>query len=193
MDTALSSEELGHPPEHQCGPPGPHFSSRELRDALGHFATGVAVVTACNLDGAPIGMTMSSFNAVSLEPPLVLFSVARSAHSVDAMQAARGFAVNILGHAQAELSQQFARPLADKWQAVAHSPGYGDAPILDDVLAHFECEPYAQYDGGDHVIFVCRVRRFAAADRGEGPLIFYRGRYHTLAAEVERSRHVQDG
>lgn len=170
-----------------------HFSSRELRDALGHFATGVAVVTARNGDGDPIGMTMSSFNAVSLDPPLVLFSVARSAHSLEAMQSALGFAVNILGHAQAELSQQFARPLSDKWQTVAHSPGYGDAPIIDDVLAHFECGPYAQYDGGDHVIFVCRVHRFATSSRDEGPLIFYRGRHHTLAAEVERSRHAQDG
>ena len=168
------------------------FSSRDLRDALGHFATGVAVVTARNQDGDPIGMTMSSFNAVSLHPPLVLFSVARSAHSIDAMQAARGFAVNILGHAQADLSQQFAQP-GDKWGAVAHSPGFGDAPVIDDVLAHFECGPYAQYDGGDHVIFVCRVHGFATADRGEGPLIFYRGRYHTLAAQTERSRDAENG
>lgn len=109
------------------------------------------------------------------------------------MHVARGYAVNILGHAQAELSQQFARPLADKWQAVAHSPGFGDAPILDDVLAHFECGPYAQYDGGDQVIFVCRVHRFATADRGEGPLIFCRGRYHALADEAERNRHAQNG
>jgi len=174
-------------------PAASSFSSRDLRDALGHFATGVAVVTARNQDGDPIGMTMSSFNAVSLHPPLVLFSVARTAHSLEAMQNARGFAVNILGHAQAELSQRFARPLADKWQAVAHSPGFGDAPILDDVLAHFECGPYAQYDGGDHVIFVCQVHRFATAGGGEGPLIFYRGRYHTLADEAERKRDAENG
>jgi flavin reductase (DIM6/NTAB) family NADH-FMN oxidoreductase RutF len=171
----------------------PAFTARDLRDALGYFATGVAVVTARDRLGAPVGMTMSSFNAVSLDPALVLFSVARTAHSLDAMQAARGFAVNILGHAQADLSRHFARAQTDKWETVVHSPGYGDAPILGDVLAHFECEPYAQHDGGDHVIFVCRVLRFATGDAEENPLIFYRGRYRTLAGDIERSNHAQDG
>jgi flavin reductase (DIM6/NTAB) family NADH-FMN oxidoreductase RutF len=171
----------------------PAFTPRDLRDALGRFATGVAVVTACDRLGAPVGMTMSSFNAVSLDPPLVLFSVARTAHSLDAMQAARGFAVNILGRAQADLSQHFARAQTDKWQTVVHSPGYADAPVLADVLAHFECRPYAQHDGGDHVIFVCRVLHFATSAVEEDPLIFYRGRYHTLAADGERGNHAQDG
>ncbi len=169
----------------------PAFSSRELRDALGCFATGVAIVTARDRLGAPVGMTMSSFNTVSLEPPLVLFSVARTAHSLDAMQKARGFAVNILGRAQADLSKKFARPQTDKWHTIEHSPGYGEAPILADVLAHFECKPYAQHDGGDHVIFVCEVLRFAASNVEEDPLVFYRGRYHTLA-DAERSNHAQD-
>jgi len=168
------------------------FTPAAFRDALGRFATGVAVVTACDRDGAPVGMTMSSFNAVSLEPPLVLFSVARSAHSIEAMVHARGFAVNILGAAQSDVSTRFARARTDKWHAVDHSPGYGDAPVLADVLAHFECKPYAQYDGGDHVIFVCEVLRFATSDENE-PLIFYRGRYHRLAASVNGSDHAQDG
>lgn len=171
----------------------PAFTQRDLRDALGCFATGVAVVTARDRLGEPVGMTMSSFNTVSLDPALVLFSVARTAHSLDAMRAARGFAVNILGQAQADLSRHFARAQTDKWQTVVHSPGYGDAPVLADVLAHFECEPYAQYDGGDHVIFVCRVLRCAISAAEEDPLIFYRGRYHTLAADVERGNHAQDG
>jgi flavin reductase (DIM6/NTAB) family NADH-FMN oxidoreductase RutF len=156
------------------------FAARAFRDALGRFATGVAVVTARDRDDNPVGMTMSSFNAVSLDPPLVLFSVARSAQSLPAMQQARGFAVNILGVAQSELSTQFARARTDKWHAVEHSPGYGDAPVLADVLAHFECKPYAQYDGGDHVIFVCEVLRFATSASEEEPLIFYRGGYHRL-------------
>jgi flavin reductase (DIM6/NTAB) family NADH-FMN oxidoreductase RutF len=171
----------------------PAFTSRDLRDALGYFATGVAVVTARDRLGAPVGMTMSSFNAVSLDPALVLFSVARTAHSLDAMQTARGFAVNILGRTQADLSRQFARAQTDKWETVVHSPGYGDAPVLAGVLAHFECEPYAQHDGGDHVIFVCRVLRFGTVDAEEDPLIFYRGRYHTLASDIGRSIHAQDG
>lgn len=157
------------------------FTPRDFRDALGHFATGVAVVTACDGTGEPVGMTMSSFNAVSLEPPLVLFSVARNANSLASMRDARGYAVNILGRSQEHLSARFARPLTDKWQAVVHSTGYGDAPVLSDVLAHFECKPYAQYDGGDHVIFVCEVLRFATSSADDEPLIFYRGRYHSLA------------
>jgi len=161
------------------------FSPRAFRDALGYFATGVAVVTARDRDDRPVGMTMSSFNAVSLEPPLVLFSVARDAHSLDAMQQARGFAVNILGQAQSDVSTRFARARSDKWVAVDHSPGYADAPVLADVLAHFECKPYAQYDGGDHVIFVCEVLRFATSSVHEDPLIFYRGRYQRLDAGAE--------
>ncbi len=166
------------------------FTPAAFRDALGHFATGVAIVTACDRDGQPVGLTMSSFNAVSLEPPLVLFSVARSAHSLGAMQHARGFAVNILGHAQSAVSKRFARARTDKWQAVDHAPGYGDAPVLADVLAHFECKPYAQYAGGDHVIFVCEVLRFATSTVEDEPLIFYRGGYHRLAASVNGSDHA---
>jgi flavin reductase (DIM6/NTAB) family NADH-FMN oxidoreductase RutF len=159
------------------------FSPADFRDALGHFATGVAVVTARFGDEAPIGMTMSSFNAVSLDPPLVLFSVARTALSLPAMRRAPGFAINVLGHTQSEMSARFARARNDKWHAVDHSPGYGDAPVLDGVLAHFECKPYAQYDGGDHVIFVCEVLRFATSHAGEEPLIFFRGRYHRLVTK----------
>ena len=168
------------------------FSPAAFRDALGRFATGVAVVTARDRDGNPVGMTMSSFNTVSLDPPLVLFSVARSAHGLDAMENARGFAVNILGHAQSEMSVRFARAHIDKWHAVDHSPGYGDAPVLADVLAHFECKPYARYDGGDHVIFVCEVLRFATSGAEDEPLIFYRGGYHRLAASANGSDHAQD-
>ena len=159
------------------------FTPRDFRDALGTFATGVAVITARGRDDAPVGMTMSSFNAVSLQPPLVLFSVARSAHSLSAMQHAGGYAVNILGRAQTDISIRFARSLGDKWHAVDHSRGYADAPILADVLAHFECKPYAQHDGGDHVIFVCEVLRFATSHADDEPLIFYRGRYHALATD----------
>ena len=162
------------------------FSKIDFREALGRFATGVAVVTARDAAGEPVGMTMSSFNSVSLDPPLVLFSVDRAAHSLPAMQAAEGYAINILGRTQEHLSTRFARARADKFAEVAHSPGYGAAPVLADVLARFECKPYAQYDGGDHVIFVCEVLNLSASDEDE-PLIFYRGRYHTLAAGAKQT------
>jgi flavin reductase (DIM6/NTAB) family NADH-FMN oxidoreductase RutF len=156
------------------------LNSRELRRALGQFATGVAVVTAEAADGSVIGLTMSSFNSVSMDPPLVLFSIDRKAFSLKAMSEAKGYAVNILGRGQEDLSNKFAKALGDKWTAVEHTLGHCAAPLLAGALAHFECEPYAQYDGGDHLIFVGRVVRFAA-DAANEPLIFFRGAYRGLA------------
>jgi flavin reductase (DIM6/NTAB) family NADH-FMN oxidoreductase RutF len=153
---------------------------RSFRRALSQFATGVAVITARGDTGEAIGMTMSSFNSVSLDPPLVLFSVDRRALSLPAMVAAKGFAVNILARQQEALSNQFAKALGDKWNNVAHTLGHAEAPLLDGALAHFECEPYAHHDGGDHVIFIGRVVRFTAAEDGD-PLVFFRGRYHSLS------------
>lgn len=158
---------------------------RAFRQALGQFATGVAVITAEGVDGSPIGMTMSSFNSVSVDPPLVLFSIDRRAFSLKAMTEARGYAVNILGRDQEHLSNKFARALDDKWAAVEHTLGHMAAPLIAGALAHFECAPYAQYDGGDHVIFVGRVVRFSAYPVNE-PLIFFRGAYRSLETR-ERS------
>lgn len=162
------------------------FDHRAFRQALSQFATGVAVITARGPEGEAIGMTMSSFNSVSLDPPLILFSIDRRAHSLPAMQAAKGFAVNILSRAQEGLSNQFARALGDKWEAVEHTMGHAQAPLLQGALAHFECEPYGQHDGGDHVIVVGRVVRFAANTR-EAPLLFFRGRYHSVSSGDERA------
>ena len=156
------------------------FDARAFRRALGQFATGVAVITAQAADGTAIGMTMSSFNSVSVDPPLILFSIGRQALSLGAMTKAKGYAVNILGRDQEHLSDQFARALADKWAAVEHTIGHAAAPLLAGAIAHFECVPYAQYDGGDHVIFVGRVMQFSAHP-DKDPLIFFRGAYRSLA------------
>jgi flavin reductase (DIM6/NTAB) family NADH-FMN oxidoreductase RutF len=162
------------------------FDVREFRRALGQFATGVAVITAQNPRGEAVGMTMSSFNSVSLDPPLILFSVDRKAYSLPEMLDARGYAVNILSRGQENLSNQFAKALSDKWAAVEHSLGHNEAPLIRGALAHFECEPYAHYDGGDHVIFVGKVVRFSSSENaGDQPLIFWRGKYHGLEAEDE--------
>lgn len=158
--------------------PATSFDAKAFRQALGQFATGVAIITAEGADGNAIGMTMSSFNSVSLDPPLVLFSVARSAYSLSAMTEAKGFGVNILGEDQAALSNRFAKALGDKWTDVELAPG--SVPLLSGALAHFECAPYAQYDGGDHVIFVARVVSFAAYPDKE-PLVFFGGSYRSLA------------
>ena len=158
------------------------FDTRAFRNALSQFATGVAVITARGPDDRAIGLTMSSFNSVSLDPPLILFSVSRTALSLPPMLAARGYAVNILGRSQEALAQGFATSQADKWSDVDHSPGHAEAPLLHGALAHFECEPYAHHDGGDHVVFIGRVVRFTAAPGGE-PLVFFRGRYHGVSRD----------
>lgn len=160
--------------------PQTSFDAKAFRQALGQFATGVAIITAEGVDGNAIGMTMSSFNSVSLDPPLVLFSVARSAYSLAAMTDAKGYGVNILGADQTDLSNRFAKALGDKWADVELAPAQTPVPLLSGALAHFECSPYAQYDGGDHVIFVARVLSFATNPDKE-PLVFYGGSYRNLA------------
>ena len=157
-----------------------------FRRALGEFATGVAVITAQGQGEDLIGMTMSSFNSVSLDPPLVLFSVDRKANSLPAMLQAKGFAVNILAREQENISNRFAKALSDKWADVKRTVGHAEAPLITGALAHFECEPYANYDGGDHVVFVVRVLRHAVRAGNPAPLIFFRGRYRDVVDETER-------
>lgn len=152
---------------------------RALRNALGQFATGVVVVTAAAFDGGPVGVTMSSFNSVSLDPPLVLFSVDRRAFSLPIMRAAKGFAINVLGTDQQAMSDRFARAGEDKWKDVAHAAGIHGAPVLTGALASFECVPYARHDGGDHELFLVRVVRFTV--HAGKPLLFFGGRYRSLA------------
>jgi flavin reductase (DIM6/NTAB) family NADH-FMN oxidoreductase RutF len=156
------------------------FDSLAFRRALAQFATGVVIVSAHDPAGEPIGITVSSFNAVSLAPPLVLFSVARAALSLQALAAADGYAVNVLSHRQEDLSRRFGRRLdGGKWAAAPHVLGHAQAPLIEDALARFECEPYATHDGGDHVIFVGRVVGFEVEERHD-PLVFFRGGYHRI-------------
>lgn len=162
------------------------MDAKAFRQSLGEFATGVAVITAQGAGEDLIGMTISSFNSVSVDPPLVLFSVDRRANSLPAMLEAKGFAVNVLAREQEHISNRFARALSNKWDDVKRKVGHAQAPLITGALAHFECEPYANYDGGDHVIFVVRVLRHAVRDGNAAPLIFFRGRYRDLVDETER-------
>lgn len=157
------------------------FNAREFRDALSHFATGVAIVTA-NSGDQLIGSTISSFNSVSLTPPLVLFSIARSALALQLWQQVEHYGVTILAEHQSDLSNRFARSGVDKWKDLRLDTMQNGAPLLPDWLAYFECVPYARHDGGDHEIFVGRVLDFhyrpqAAEAR---PLVFFRGKYRAL-------------
>jgi flavin reductase (DIM6/NTAB) family NADH-FMN oxidoreductase RutF len=162
------------------------FDDRRFRDALGAFPTGVAIVTAATADSGRLGMTVSSFNSVSIAPPLVLFSVVRRAHSFEAWTKVNRYAINILSAQQEELSNRFARPLADKWTGLAVLDGETGVPVLPNALAVFECEPYTRYDGGDHEIFVGRVVALRITPhKQELPLIFFGGRYRRLDASFQ--------
>ena len=163
------------------------FTSRSFRDALGHFATGVAVVTA-PCEGDPIGMTVNSFTSVSLDPPLVLFSAARTLLGLQKLLDAPSFGINVLRDEQIELSNRFAKAASEKWAGLSFDigPRLG-CPLIQSALARFECLPYANYDAGDHILIVARVVAFEIAGPG-APLLFFRGKYRALAPDLpERS------
>jgi flavin reductase (DIM6/NTAB) family NADH-FMN oxidoreductase RutF len=162
------------------------FDPRLFRRALGQFATGVTVVTGRSFRGEKLGMTVSSFNSVSLSPPLILFSIDKRARSLPAFLELDGYAVNILSQDQAELSSRFAGPAGDKWTDVMHTTGHAGAPLLPGTLAHFECSAYACHDGGDHVIFVGHVLGFAWSEHTE-PLVFFRGTLRDVHAPTIRT------
>lgn len=156
------------------------FDSRAFRTALGGFATGVCVVTTLDLtSGHPVGITVNSFASVSLDPPLVLWSVARTAQSFGLFEGAEHWAVNVLSVDQQEVSNLFAGRADDKFAAVDWVPGLGGAPLLERCVARFECAAEHRYDGGDHVILVGRVLRFERSDLA--PLLFAGGRYGRVA------------
>ena len=157
------------------------MDARELRHAFGRFATGVTVVT-CRGDDGPHGLTVNSFTSVSLDPPLVLVSIDRQATAARYLSG-RPFAVNILTAGQEALAWQFAGH-PDYQQAVAWVDGRL-SPRLAESLAYFECSPWREYDGGDHVLFLGRVEEFAYNDGA--PLLFYASRMTSLPAPGPRS------
>jgi flavin reductase (DIM6/NTAB) family NADH-FMN oxidoreductase RutF len=157
-------------------------TSRRFRDALGHFATGVAIVTARGADGAPLGLTVNSFASVSLDPPLVLWSLDRASDRFKAFMRAEYFAVNILGNANRALSQRLARKGEGGLDGEPLREGAHGVPMIESAIANFACRIEHRHDGGDHVIFVGRVLDFAHKAHGN-PLVYYRGRYRALDEE----------
>jgi 3-hydroxy-9,10-secoandrosta-1,3,5(10)-triene-9,17-dione monooxygenase reductase component len=158
------------------------FSPRELRNALGMFATGVAVVTS-EVRGLQLGTTVSSFNSVSLAPPLVLFSLAHTALSLDLWRQVKVFGVTVLRETQSEISARFSRAASDKWADVKMTRGESGVPLLSGGIATFECEIYAIHDGGDHDIVVGKVLAFSKRDGA--PLLFHAGRYRRIQSEAQ--------
>ena len=155
------------------------FDPRDFRQALGMFATGVTIVTARAADGTPVGITANSFNSVSLQPPMVLWSLARNARSLPVFEAAEFWNVHILANDQEPLSNRFARAGEDKFAGIALDAGERDVPLIPGCSARFQCRTAFRYDGGDHIIFVGEV---LAYDRSERPPLLYVTGGYALAA-----------
>ena len=149
-----------------------------LRGALGRFATGVTIVTCRDAAGTPVGLTANSFAALSLDPPLVLWSLRSASASAAAFSGAGHFAVNVLADTQVDLSRRFASPLPDKFAEGSWSAGLGGAPVLGGCAAVFECTLQARQVAGDHLLFIGRVLRLA--DLSVAPLLFQGGHYRML-------------
>jgi flavin reductase (DIM6/NTAB) family NADH-FMN oxidoreductase RutF len=156
------------------------FDTRTFRDALGLFVTGVTVITARDAEGVPFGVTANSFNSVSMEPPLILWSLGRTSRNLEPFKRAEHFCVHILREDQVALAKRFAMSNVDKFDGIEFEPGEGGVPILPRSAARLECRNYAQHDGGDHIIFLGEVIRIAA-DHDARPLLFHGGQFATLA------------
>ena len=155
------------------------ISADEFRHTLSHFASGVTVITVCDRDGRPTGLTASAFTSVSLDPPLILVCVDHKSQSYPALVAGKVFAVNVLCHDQEHVSRRFATTkIENKFEGVPFSVSPMGLPLLDNALAHLECATVNVHIEGDHSIFVGRVEQVRT---GSGlPLVYYRGRYDRL-------------
>jgi 3-hydroxy-9,10-secoandrosta-1,3,5(10)-triene-9,17-dione monooxygenase reductase component len=151
---------------------------QELRRVMGHFATGVTVVTTKDGEGTPFGLTANAFASLSLDPPLALICVDKAAQCYSCFEGSKIFAINVLGEEQEEISRRFATKGAQKFNGIPWHKSESGLALLDGAISHIECKVVHTYDGGDHTIYVGEVLR--ATTTGDRPLIFYRGKYHRL-------------
>lgn len=154
------------------------LSAQEFRAAMSMFVTGVTIVTSLDPQGAPIGMTINSFNSVSLHPPLILWSLSQTSHSLPAFKAATGFNIHVLSANQRALAERFASKTAHRFEGITWQEGEHGLPVLEGAAVVFECTHHARHPEGDHVIFVGRVLR-CHRHLGWEPLVFHGGRYFT--------------
>jgi flavin reductase (DIM6/NTAB) family NADH-FMN oxidoreductase RutF len=162
----------------------PDFDTQHFRRALSQFATGVTVITTRAGSGSPpgapfVGITASSFNSVSLDPPLVLWSMATRANSLPMFRDGSHYIINVLSASQLDLCQRFATLKGDRFAGVDYRLSETGLPILANALAWFECHNRSRYDEGDHVIFVGEVERCGVHDNAGNPLVFHDGRFAT--------------
>lgn len=160
----------------------PNFDPRDFRRALGMFATGVTIVTARAGDGTPVGITANSFNSVSLQPPMVLWSLAKNARSLPVFSEGQHWNVHILANTQEELSNRFSRAGEDKFAGLQLEDSVNGAPLIPGCSARFQCRTAFQYEGGDHIIFVGEVLAYDAS--GLPPLLYVTGNYALAARKA---------
>jgi flavin reductase (DIM6/NTAB) family NADH-FMN oxidoreductase RutF/DNA-binding MarR family transcriptional regulator len=165
------------------------FDTRAFRRALGNFATGVTVVTAATEDGRKVGVTANSFNSVSLDPPLILWSIDKRSSSHEVFEAASHFAVNVLAADQIDLSNNFARPKEDRFAEIEFEAGEGGSPVFVDCSARFHCEKFQQVDGGDHWIMIGKVVAFD--DFGRSPLLYHQGAYSMVLPHTRMTKREE--
>ncbi len=151
---------------------------QELRRVMGHFATGVTVITTVDKSGAPNGLTANAFMSLSLDPPLILISVDKKATCYACFELQNGFTVNFLSEGQEEISRRFATKGVDKFAGLQWHPGRNGAAIIGDTLGHIECKIAQCHDGGDHTIVIGEILDVHAA--GDRPLLFFKGKYQRL-------------
>ena len=161
----------------------------EFRRALAQFPTGVTVVSTTHADGSRVGLTASSFNTVSMQPPLILWSVARNTYCAGVFESAKCFVINVLGKHQVDISNGFASPVAERFSGVDHRQARCGCPVIADTAAWFECRTWNRYDGGDHMIVVGEVRDFQYSD-AVMPLVFSRGSYAVSVPQPPADTHA---
>ncbi|MFG6446435.1 flavin reductase family protein [Microbacterium sp. P07] len=161
-------------------PPSSGIDQRALRDTLGHFASGVTIISGTDDEG-PIGFTCQSFYSVSMDPPLVSFSVMKTSTTYPRIRETGSFAVNVLSHHQHDVSSQFARKGTDKWAGVQWQPTASGNPVILDSLTWLDCDIWAEHEAGDHLIVIGKVNETSPAEwHRHDPLLYFKGAYRHL-------------
>ncbi len=153
---------------------------REIRNMMGHFATGVTVITTKDSAGKAFGLTVNSFTSLSLNPPLVIVCVDRTVDCYSCFDETKVFAVNVLSEDQEELSRRFATKGIEKFEGIQWRMGENGAPLLEGVIGTIECKVTHSYEGGDHTIFLGEI--LSATAKGDRPLLFFKGKYARLSS-----------
>lgn len=161
------------------------FDAKQLRQALGRYATGVAIVTSRGADGQYIGLTVNSFSSVSLEPPLVLWSLANKSINLVHFKNASHFVVHVLGENQMDLARRFASNVSERFEGLAMLEGMGGSPLLEGCPVRLHCETISMMEAGDHHIFMGKVVRLEECSAAGDSLLFYRGRFLVFGSDAE--------